>query len=275
MASDGEGKMLFDLRGGRRKSVVKVVYATLAVLMGLSLFLVIGGFNISELFTSTGTTDIAGQYEDEAERLEAKLVQEPDNPALLMRLTKAQHNVANALYELSPEGERILTDEALAEFRVAGDTWLRYVDATKEPSPSLAQIMAPTLLILTQNPLSAREARENMEASVAAQRIAAEQRPNLNTLTTMALYTAVLGNEQEAERYANKAIKYANTKFEREDIGNKLEKALSIGAQFTAGVKQVEREEERAASPGSATEKIEQPLGELGSGGLGSPALGE
>ena len=49
--------MLFDLRGGRRGQVVKVVYALLAVLMGLSLFLVIGGFNLAELFnggTSTG-----------------------------------------------------------------------------------------------------------------------------------------------------------------------------------------------------------------------------
>ena len=42
MASDGgERRMLFDIRG-RRKNVVKVVYAILAVLMGLSLFLVAG-----------------------------------------------------------------------------------------------------------------------------------------------------------------------------------------------------------------------------------------
>ncbi len=38
---DGERRMVFDT-GGRRKDVVKVVYAVLAVLMGLSLLLVVG-----------------------------------------------------------------------------------------------------------------------------------------------------------------------------------------------------------------------------------------
>jgi len=39
--ADGERRMLFDIRG-RRKNVVKVVYAILAVMMGASLFLVVG-----------------------------------------------------------------------------------------------------------------------------------------------------------------------------------------------------------------------------------------
>ena len=39
--------MVFDIRG-RRRHVVKVVYAILAVLMGASLFLVVGPVNIGE-----------------------------------------------------------------------------------------------------------------------------------------------------------------------------------------------------------------------------------
>ena len=39
--ADGERRMLFDIRG-RRKHVVRVVYAILAILMGASLFLVVG-----------------------------------------------------------------------------------------------------------------------------------------------------------------------------------------------------------------------------------------
>ena len=49
--ADGERRMLFDLRG-RRKNVVKVVYAILAVMMGASLFLVVGPVNIGELLNT-------------------------------------------------------------------------------------------------------------------------------------------------------------------------------------------------------------------------------
>ena len=47
-AKDGERRMLFDIRG-RRKHVLRVVYAILALLMGGSLFLVVGPFNLAEL----------------------------------------------------------------------------------------------------------------------------------------------------------------------------------------------------------------------------------
>ncbi|HWJ42348.1 MAG TPA: hypothetical protein VNR67_02845, partial [Solirubrobacterales bacterium] len=78
MAGKNEHRMLFDLRGGRRGKIVKVVYATLAVLMGLSLFLVVGGFNLSELFTDNGSSgDASKSYEEQAERVEAKLVKNP------------------------------------------------------------------------------------------------------------------------------------------------------------------------------------------------------
>jgi hypothetical protein len=86
MAQGGkEHRMFFDLQRGRRRTTVKVVYAILAVLMGLSLFLVVGSFNIAELFSSngsSGSSEIAKPYEEQAERLEAKLKEAPEDQAL-------------------------------------------------------------------------------------------------------------------------------------------------------------------------------------------------
>ena len=62
--------MLFDLRGGRRRSMVKVVYAVLAVLMGASLFLTVGPLNIGELFSNSGSAGNAAEpFEEQTERL--------------------------------------------------------------------------------------------------------------------------------------------------------------------------------------------------------------
>src|SRR5215469_16007310 len=100
MASGGkQQRMVFDIRG-RRRNVVKVVYALLAVLMGLSLFLVVGGLNLSELFGTNGSSNEASKrFEEQATRLERKLKKDPENPDLLVSLTRAQVNAGNSLYE--------------------------------------------------------------------------------------------------------------------------------------------------------------------------------
>ena len=50
--------MVFDIRG-RRKHVVKVVYAILALLMGASLFLVVGPVNIAGLLAAAAAISAA------------------------------------------------------------------------------------------------------------------------------------------------------------------------------------------------------------------------
>ena len=78
MAEGGERRMLFDIRG-RRKHVVRVVYAILALLMGASLFLVVGPVNIGSLVGNEQHDSSASKVLDEqAERIERKLRNEPE-----------------------------------------------------------------------------------------------------------------------------------------------------------------------------------------------------
>ena len=58
--------MVFDIRG-RRKHVVRVVYAILALLMGASLFLVVGPVNLGSLFgASNSVSNSASLFEEQA-----------------------------------------------------------------------------------------------------------------------------------------------------------------------------------------------------------------
>ena len=68
--------MLFDIRG-KRKNVVRVVYACLALLMGASLFVAVGPFNIAEFFGGGGTTSAADISEEQAERIEKRPRERP------------------------------------------------------------------------------------------------------------------------------------------------------------------------------------------------------
>src|ERR1051326_4901427 len=93
--------MLFDIRG-RRKHVVRVVYAILALLMGASLFLVVGPFNVGNLINNSSSTSAAKVTQEQVQRLEEKLQLEPESETLLAALTRTHLAAANALSERDP-----------------------------------------------------------------------------------------------------------------------------------------------------------------------------
>lgn len=279
MASGGKERgMVFDIRG-RRKNVVKVVYAILAVLMGLSLFLVVGGLNLSELFNSGGSTSEASkQFEEQAARIERKLKKDPENPDLLVSLTRAQVNAGTSLEEVkvtSAGEERVITSEALAQLQRASESWSKYLQATKEPNLGLAQQMAVTLVTLAEFPKSAPESEENLEAATAAQKLIADKRPNLNSLTTLAFYESILGNTKQAKQLAHEAAKYGHSKFEKENIKTELKRYEEIGAKYQKYLKESEALA-KAQGKGGKQALEGNPLNEFNGSSLeGGAATGE
>lgn len=271
---DNEHNMLFDLRG-RRRNVVKVVYATLAVLMGLSLFLVIGGFNIAELFNSgTSTGEAAEQYEEQSERIEAKLKKDPENSDLLVALTRAQINTGNSLVTIEDNGQQIQTLGSVQNYQRAIDTWSKYLEATDEPSAGLAQLVAPTMFSLAETSRSLTEARRNVAAAAEAQKIVAEQRPNINSYSTLAYYTYFTGDFAAAEEARKKAESFGKTKAEKESIGSQLDEIRKNAKRFD---KEVKKAEAQAKAGGGAPaggeevtpESLEEPSSALGGGAFG------
>jgi len=265
-----EHKMLFDLRGGHRGKVVKVVYAVLAVLMGASLFLTVGPLNIGELFGGGGGSVNAAQpYEEQQERIEVKLKKEPDNPDLLLSLTRAQINAGNASATEGSNGELVLTSDSIQAYQQADQSWSEYLKATKEPNPALAQLVAPMMIQLAEfASTSYTQVEQRIDAATEAQKIVAEARPSVNSLSTLAFYTYFTGDTKAAEKARAEAKQIAKTKEEREQIDNALDEYKKNATTFLDTKEKAEREEKKAA--GSAPESLQNPL----SPGSGSSGLG-
>ncbi len=263
-------KMLFDLRSGRRRGMVKVVYGVLAVLMGASLFLTVGPVNIGEIFgnNNNGSTNAAQIYEEQAERLEVKLKKDPENPDLLLSLTRANINAGNTGVTEEPNGTRAISTEAAESYQKADQAWTEYLEATKEPSPGLAQVVAPMIFQLAELSTSYPEAETRIQAATEAQKIAAEGRPNLNSLATLARYTYLTGDFKAADKIRAKAMKQANSASEREGIEKFLDEAEKSAHAFVKNAKAAEKAEK--ANAGKPSETLENPLsGGLTGGGLG------
>lgn len=266
MAQGGnEHRMVFDIRG-RRKHVVKVVYAVLAVLMGASLFLVVGPLNIGELFSSNGSgaSNLAQPFEEQAERLEAKLKKSPEDEQLLMGLARARVTAGNTLLSSEPSEEDVTN--AVQQYRLASSYWSEYLEATKEPSAGTAQLLSPALFALAEGSRTYEEAQRNLEAAAEAQKIVAEQRPTLNSYAVLARYTYLTGESKAAEAAQAKATKLTKEKFEREELDKVMEEAKKLGAKFQSGRKQEAAAQKAAAKSGKGNpESLQSPTNPLGS----------
>jgi hypothetical protein len=259
-----EHRMVFDIRG-RRGRVVKVVYAILAILMGLSLFLVTGALNVGSIFGTNSSTESATKsLEEQATRIEAKLVKAPEDEDKLLNLTRTRVNIVNTMITNGAGESQDGVEEVKQELALASEDWSKYQQATTEPSAGLAIQVSPALFQLAELSSNGEEALENVKAATEAQKIVAEARPSLNSLSTLAIYQLFAQEYKTAEATLAEATKFAGTKFERESLENKFEEVEKNAKEFGKGLKAEEAAAQSSKAGGK--EALENPLNPLGGG---------
>jgi hypothetical protein len=268
MASSGERRLVFDTRG-KRKHVVRVVYAILALLMGGSLFLVVGPVNIAELLgnNQSSSSSAAAALHEQAERVERRLAKDPTDEALLLTLTRTRIAAGNAQIEPVAEGEApTVPAPAYEDFETALSAWNRYLEqADDEPSASAAQLVASTFFRLAESgSRSLEEIQSNVDNAVAAQRIAAEQQPTIGSLSSLAIYEYFNGNLAAGDKATKQAVAKTTAKPEAENIEKQLSEFRKQGSQFNQQVEKIAKQEQ-----GLGQEKLANPFG-----GLGGPPEG-
>lgn len=256
--------MLFDTRG-RRKHVIRVVYAILALLMGASLFLVVGPFNIGELAGNGGSTSASAVLDEQAERIEGELRRDPDNEALLISLTRTRIAAGNALAETDPQtGAAVITPEGRAELNQAVEAWNRYLRQSDSPNPSAALLVAGSSFSLAETSTNFEETETNLKDAAVAQRIAAEARPNLGSYSTLAIYEYYAGDFAAGDEAAKKAESMAS-KPEAKQVQKQLTEFRQRGKAFDQ-----QRQEVAKFEKGRSKEALQNPFGGL-SGSTGLP----
>jgi tetratricopeptide (TPR) repeat protein len=255
--------MLFDIRG-RRKHVVRVVYAILALLMGASLFLVVGPFNVGNLINNGSSTSAASVLQEQVKRMEAKLRREPENEALLATLVRTHLATSNALNEKDPAtGVTIISHEGHLELEAANEAWRRYLKQADSPSPSVAALMARGYFTLAETSGSLEESLEYVEKSAATQGLAAKVQPTVNSLTTLAIYQYFAGNFAAGDAATNKAKEIA-PKEQRAEVKKQMAAYRQRGKEFEKQKKEFEKAEREHGK-----EALKNPFGELGGSTVG------
>jgi hypothetical protein len=265
--AEGERRLVFDTRG-RRKHVVRVVYAILALLMGASLFLVVGPVNIGNLLGTASSTSPSTIFEEQAERIERKLRTEPTNENLLLALTRAHSSAGNALTEVNSEtGLTSFTPEGKQQLALAAESWNRYLKQADEPNPAGALLMARTFFRLAESSVSLEEAEDNVQKAADAQRIAAESRPSLGTLSSLAIYEYYANDFAAGDKAAKQAVAKAPNE-EAKEGKKQMAEYRKRGKAF-----ETRKAEFAKLEKSQSKEALQNPLG--GSLGGASGSLGQ
>jgi hypothetical protein len=265
MAQGGERRLVFDVRG-RRRHVIRVVYAILAILMAGSLFLVVGPVNLTELIGRGGSTSPNKALDEQAERLERRLAREPNSTSLQLALARTRISAGNTLVEVNPEGGApTVTPEAKREYELGIRAWRDYVKQVGEKaSASVATLVASTGLSLAQQSTSYPEAFEYLEEAADAQRLVAEARPSVGSYATLAAYEYLAGEFGAAAKAGRKAESLAGSQSQKKAVQKQLAAYRKQGKQIQKGKKQAEKSERKAGK-----EKLQNPLGGFGASPIG------
>ena len=257
--------MLFDTRG-RRRHVIRVVYAVLALLMGASLFLVVGPFNLGELGGSGGSSNASEVLEDRAERIEDRLKASSEDEDLWLALSRTRINAGNALVETNPQtGLPVVTAESRTQFEAGITAWRRYLEQTKEPNPVAASLIAGTYFSLAENSTSFEEVEGYVDGAAEAQALAAEARPSVGSLSSLAIYEYFTGDFAAGDEASRKAQAQVSSKAERKAVVRQLAPYRKNAERFDKQGKEFEKTQQA----GGGKEAFENALGGLSGTGLG------
>jgi hypothetical protein len=222
--------MLFDLRGSGRRRVVKIVYITLAFLMGGGLVLFgIGGGGalpgglVDAITQGGGGDDSADRFREQEQAASARARANPTDAALWAAAARARFNLANA-GENVDQSTGNYTDAGAEQLRAAGRAWDEHVKlAGERPDSRVASLMVQAYAGLGE-----------MEKATAAQEIIAEDRNSAGAYATLAQLAYQAGQLRKGDLARDKALELTEPDM-REALKGQLETVRTQAATEAVG----------------------------------------
>ncbi len=264
--------MLFDL-SGKRKRVVQVVYAALAILFAVSFV----GFGIGSdaaggLFDAIGvggddSTSDDPAFEADIDDAEARLATDPKDEQALQDLISVRFQAGNAALDSDETtGQVSLTPEAETQYREAIASWKTYLKVADKPNSGSAAIAnnAYGTLLQFSDP---QDVPGLAEDAIPSAQITAEDVGGVGPWFTLAQYAYFGGDPDLGDEAAAQAIKEVDPS-QKKQIQKDLEATAKAAAELK---KQIEKQAEKGTGDEAFTNPLEQGGAAGGLGGTPVP----
>jgi hypothetical protein len=222
--------VLFDLRSSGRRRTIKVIYVTLAFLMGGGLiFFGIGGGTalnggLFDAFNgNNGGASVDDRFTKQEAALVAKVRANPQDAAAFAQLARVRYQLAGSGDQYNPDTNQY-TAKGKAELRQAVSAWQQHLKLSGEkPDPRVASSMVNAYIALGE-----------VDNAVAAQEIVAEDRNAAGQYSTLAILAWQAGQNRKGDLAKDKAIELT-PKDQRETVKGQLEQAKQQAVGATGG----------------------------------------
>jgi hypothetical protein len=222
--------VLFDLRSSGRRRTVKVVYITLAFLMGAGLvFFGIGGGTalnggLFDAFNGNGGGGSPDQrFSKQEQALVAKVRANPEDAAALAQLARVRVQLAGQGDNYDPNSNQY-TATGKAELRQAASAWEKHMAlAGEKPDPRVASLMVQAYVALN-----------DPSHATAAQEVVAEDRNSTGAYSQLALLAYQAGQTRKGDLAAAKAVDLA-PQDQRKTVKDQLAQAKAQATSAATG----------------------------------------
>jgi hypothetical protein len=249
--------VLFDLRSGKRRRAVQIVYSLLAVsfLIGFVFFGVgTGGLgSISDIFGGGGSSSgsLSSQYDDQINAANARLAKDPRNEQALLRLAKYEYLKGKQGITQDPTtGQPSVSQDAHTELGRAADAWTKYLRVTNKPDATVAALLVNAFIFLNDASGAART-----EAIVAA------DQPSQNSYGTLAIFRYLGGDIPAGDAAAKKAENLA-PKSVRKQVSKQLATYRKQGLKLKKQQAKAAKSAPPPTTPGA--NPLQSPFGGVG-----------
>ena len=214
--------MLFDLRGRGRRRTIKVIYVTLALLLGGGLvFFGIGGDvsgGLVDAITERGTTGDSGEkrFRDRERQAAEATRRNPRDAAAWAALARARVSQAGIGENFDPS-RNTYTAAGRRKLQSAADAWQRLL-ALNAPPAQAAQVAG--LMVNAYGP----DGLNRQDDAVRALEVIAEARPGPNTYANLAAAAYGAGQKRKGDLAKAEALERAD-KTGREALRGQIESA--------------------------------------------------
>ncbi|CAA9498119.1 MAG: hypothetical protein AVDCRST_MAG65-2414 [uncultured Solirubrobacteraceae bacterium] len=218
--------MLFDLRSPGRRNAIKVVYVTLALLMGGGLVLFgiggeVSGGVVDALTGSNRGDDGSDRFREREEQALTATRADARDAAAWGELARARFQLASVGENFDPE-TNTFTAAGKTKLRQATEAWEKHVEVADKPDDRLAATMAQAYVELDQ-PAKAAEAQE----------IITEARPKAGAFAQLAVYAYAAGQTRRGDLARDRALELTD-RDQRDDLRAQLDQARTQATQDVA-----------------------------------------
>ncbi len=263
--------MLFDLKTGKRRRVVQVVFGFLAFIFFISFV----GFGIGSdvsggIFDAIGlgggdsTSSTSSQYEQQIDDAEAKVADDPKDEKALSEL--AYFRYLSGVQQLDIDestGVATLSEEARSEWDLALDSWekLLALKPRKLDPQAAGVIVCAYVPVLPQCQIQAPEDAVDYGGAIETQRLIVKEDPNSQNLVGLAYFLLADGNIGEGRTVADEAIAKTSGS-DRKNLSKQFDKLIDQATKIQEASKKAQKAGDQGAASGES--QLQNPFGGLG-----------